>query len=102
MAAKAVVYAGAYRLDPSINAIALATQVALPGQSLFLLNAYRPQVQILIAGVVAALPFVVALAILGARRLMRADVRAAPWVLFPVLYALAYAAAGLRGVRMFH
>jgi hypothetical protein len=102
MSAKSTVYAAVYQTEPWINALALVMQAGLPGQSLFLLRAYDNLNAVLLLLVAVALPILVGFAISGARRLGRANPAAIPWVLFPLLYALAYAAAGARGVRMFH
>jgi hypothetical protein len=102
MSAKSTVYAAVYQSEPWINALALVMQAGLPGQSLFLLRAYDNLNAVLLLLVAVALPILVGLAISAGRRLIRANPAAIPWVLFPLLYALAYAAAGARGVRMFH
>jgi hypothetical protein len=96
MSAKSVVY----QTDPLTNALALVMHAILPAQSIFLLGGDGS-----ITWIVAALlgtPFLIALAVSGVRQWMRAGLGASIWLLFPTLYIVAYAVAGLRGVRMFH
>jgi hypothetical protein len=88
----------AYQVHPLANAVALALQPGLPGLSLFGL-ASLPLAPLVLAA--AALVASACLASFGLRLALRVAVRA-PLAFFPLLYAAAYAAAGLRGVRMFH
>ncbi|MBI4495141.1 MAG: hypothetical protein HY690_20390 [Chloroflexi bacterium] len=98
MAAKA----GAYQVSPLANALALALQPGLPGLSLFLLAAQPlpgPALAVLAAVVAACLGLFATRLVLAAPSAGRATL---PLALFPVAYVVAYAAVGLRGVRMFH
>jgi hypothetical protein len=80
----------------------MLSHAALPGQSLFLLNAPDALFSTTPVTVVLALPVIVGLGILGLWRTARANLAVLPWLLFPLAYTLAYSAAGFRGVRMFH
>lgn len=96
-----VAKAAAYLVDPLANALALALQPGLPGLSLLVL-AGLPAISGPLA--VAALAISAAVGLFSARlawRLVR-ERQGAALALFPIGYVLAYALAGLRGVRMFH
>lgn len=97
MTAKAVVYT----VNPVANPAALVLHAGMPAQSVFLLGGSAPLPQALALAATLLLPVQVALAYGGARRLVAHDRLLLPWVLFPVVYVLAYAVAGFRGVRMF-
>ncbi len=94
--------AATYNVSPLLNLGALAFGAGLPGFSVLPLADSSANIVVPLGLTMLGLVVLYGLARQGSRLALSRTSLALPLLLFAPLYALAYALAGLRGVRMFH